>query len=216
MELIDVITVVLSAILCGISYLLLRRDMDKTEMPFSRNLYIYIICMSLITVGISIVLTTVYSNNNFCFNLKRISLLSVLWPIGYIDFKTYRIPNTFILLGIIERIVILIFEIILNDSYIIHTLISELIAVSALLLAGILCTLCIKNSIGYGDFKLFIVMGLMLGLEGIWSSIFMSLFASFFICLFLILVKKKKRTDSIPFGPSLAIGTFISVLLTGM
>ena len=90
------------------------------------------------------------------------------------------------------------------------------IAAGALLLASVLCALCLRNSIGFGDMKLFLVMGLMLSLDGIWGAVFLSLVASFFISGYLIITKKKTRKDAIPFGPAIAIGTYLSVCLSGM
>lgn len=95
-------------------------------------------------------------------------------------------------------------------------LLSEGIAAAALLLASMLCRLCAKNSIGYGDMKLFIVMGLMLGLNGIWGAVFASLVLSFLLAVFLLVTKKKSRKDVIPFAPAIVLGTFVSVFLTGM
>ena len=86
----------------------------------------------------------------------------------------------------------------------------------ALLLAAFLCTLLMKNSVGAGDMKLFVVMGLLLGMHGIWGAIFASLIVSFVVAIVLLVSKKKTRKDAIPFGPALVVGTFLSVFLTGM
>ena len=74
----------------------------------------------------------------------------------------------------------------------------------------------IKNGIGFGDMKLFIVMGLMLGLDGIWGAVFLALIVSFLIAAFALITKKKTRKDAIPFGPALVIGTYLSICLSGM
>ena len=177
---------------------------------------IYSILLILVNIGITVLFLTVYRNNSILFSLKRLLLLAILWPVGYIDFKTYKIPNRFIILGLIFRAIILIFELLFERELLISCLISEGIAAAALLIATLLCCLCIKNSIGYGDIKLFVVMGLMLGLESIWSSIFVSLFISFIVAVTLLIAKKKGKKDVIPFAPSIAIGTYISIIMTGM
>ena len=97
----------------------------------------------------------------------------------------------------------------------VRTLASCLFA-AALLLASLLCILVVKNGIGFGDMKLFVVMGLLLGLDGIWGAIFMALIVSFFIALYVLITKKKTRKDAIPFGPALVIGTYLSICLSGM
>jgi prepilin signal peptidase PulO-like enzyme (type II secretory pathway) len=74
----------------------------------------------------------------------------------------------------------------------------------------------IRNSIGFGDMKLFLVMGLLLGTRGIWGAVFLSLIVIFFISVFALITKRKSRKDLIPFGPALVIGTYLAVYLTGM
>ncbi len=192
---------------------------NKTESNDSKkSLAIYIYCgVMFVLVGIATVLfCTIYKDNNVFVSLKRLLLLCVLWPIAFIDFRTYRIPNTFIAFGLICRGLLLPFEMIFEWDHLWSQLASEVIAVVALLLAAFLCSLCIKNSIGFGDMKLFVVMGLLLGLDGIWSAVFLALILSFIISLYLLISKKKSRKDAIPFGPALVIGTFLSVCLSGM
>lgn len=187
---------------------------DKPRL--TRELLIYGIVMILLTVGIAVTMALLYTDNTFIFSIKRICLLSLLWPIAYIDLKSYRIPNLFIGAGLTYRGIILAFELFLENENLLHTVIADVIAAVALGLAALLCGLLIKNSIGFGDVKLFIVMGLLLSLDGIWSSIFVSLIISFVLSVILLISKKRTRKDVVPFGPALMAGTFISVFLTGM
>lgn len=218
-----------TAVLCVASFFLMLRDMSDHKELFqsdkeikehakllSNSAIVYSSLMFVITVAASFLFCTIYKDNGILMSLKRLALLSMLWPIAYIDYKTYRIPNAFIIFGIICRVVILAFEVFMQSEIVWMTLLSEVIAAVALLIAAGLCALCIKNSIGFGDMKLFIVMGLMLSLNGIWSAIFLSLVVSFFISAYLLITKKKTRKDAIPFGPAIVIGTYLSVCLSGM
>lgn len=212
------------------SFLLLLREADDQKKACAQSgepgqkpsfglplpALIYSAVCIVLTVLISVFFPKFYPENSVWVNVKRMMLLSIIWPIAYIDFKTLRIPNLFVIYGLICRGVILIFEIFLGHSYVWTMLLSEAIAAGALLLAAVLCALVIKNGIGYGDMKLFIVMGLMLGLEGIWGAIFLALVVSFFIAAFVLVTKKKTRKDAIPFGPALVIGTYLSICLSGM
>lgn len=197
--------------MCGISFYLFQRDSGK----ITKAMIIYSLIATLAVVGITIALVTIYDTNSFVFNLKRVVLLALLWPIAYIDFKEYRIPNAFILMGLISRIIIVFPEIFMGEKVVTNILL-ELIAAGILILGTVLCKLMIKNAIGAGDIKLFIVMGLLLGLDGTWSAVFMSLIISFFVAVGLLVTKKKSRNDNIPFGPAIALGTYISIFLTGM
>lgn len=218
-----------TAVLCIVSFLLMLRDMDnhrdlfQTETEIKDNarllkpsVIVYSILMIGITVAASFLFCTIYKDNSILLSMKRLALLTLLWPIAYIDFKSYRIPNAFIGVGLVYRVILFPFELFLESDLVWMTLISEVIAALALLLAAFLCGVCIKDSIGFGDMKLFIIMGLMLSLDVIWSAIFLALIVSFFVSAYLLLTKKKTRKDVIPFGPAIVIGTYLTVCLSGM
>lgn len=193
-------------------FILLKKSVEQ----ISRGIIVYSVAMTLIIMVIAVTLQRVYGSNGLIFNIKRICLLTILAPVALIDYREYKIPNRFIIAGLVYRMLIIPFELLYDSENILQTFLSEIIACVALLLAAVLCRLCVKNSIGAGDIKLFAVMGLMLSLKGIWSAIFMSLIVSFFMSVYLLISKKKTRKDKIPFGPALAIGTFLTVFLTGM
>jgi leader peptidase (prepilin peptidase)/N-methyltransferase len=191
-------------------------DSTETKAPWLTKPFLILgIVMTVLSIGIAISLSLINVKNSFLFNIKRIALLSLLWPIALIDYKSYRIPNIFIIAGLSYRVIIFVFELVFEYEGIWTRGLSELIAAGALGLAALLCGLVLKNSIGFGDIKLFIVMGLLLGLGGIWNSIFVSLVISFIISIVLLITKKKKRKDAIPFAPAIMIGTYLSVFLTG-
>ena len=213
----DIIIIALSVVVSAIAFVLMIRDMKTEDKEYKINKVIiaYSVIMVVFVVFITCVLQFKY-NNHSVYNAKRVCLLAVMWPIAFIDFKSYRIPNEFIILGLGCRAIILPFELLLVDGQVLSVIIADIVAAGALFLASVLCKLVIKDSIGAGDIKLFFVMGLMQGLSGIWSSITMALIVSFFIICYLLISKKKTRKDVIPFGPALVIGTFISVLFAGV
>lgn len=226
----DLIIILFTILLSGVSFLLMFRDMreniprdakkekngDGNSDVMPKGVLLYSIGMIMLTLVIAVVLQRVYRDNSFIFNMKRICLLSILWPIALIDFQSYRIPNEFIIFGLVCRGLLILPEVFMGGRSVGITILTEIIACGAIVLAAALCRFCIKNSIGAGDIKLFIVMGLLLGLDGIWGAIFMALVVSFFISIILIMTKKKTRKDTIPFGPAIVIGTYLSVFFTGM
>lgn len=223
-----IILPIITAVLCGVAFFLMLRDISEHKELFltcndtnssrllSRGAVIYSIILVIITVAASVLFCTIYKENGILMSIKRLALLSMLWPIAYIDYKTYRIPNAFIVLGLGYRVIIFALELILSSQTVWPTVLGELIAAGALLLASVLCSLISKNAIGFGDMKLFILMGLMLGMDGIWGSVFLSLIVSFFISAYVLITKKKTRKDTIPFGPAIVIGTYLSVCLSGV
>ncbi len=89
---------------------------------------IYSALCVLLTVVIAVFLPKIYPDNSAWVNVKRMILLAVIWPIAYIDFKTLRIPNLFVVYGLICRAIILVFEFFLGNPYIWVSLLSEAIA----------------------------------------------------------------------------------------
>lgn len=177
---------------------------------------VYSIVFLAVNIGVSVLFSLLYKENTMLFTLKRLALLGMIWPLGYIDFKTLRIPNKFIVYGLALRVVILIFELIFNRDGVKGDILGELIVAAALGIAVFICSLCLKDSVGYGDIKLLIVMALFQGVQGIWSSVFTSLIIIFVFSIIMLVTKKKGKKDLIPFAPAIVAGTFISVILTGM
>ena len=66
---------------------------------------------------------------------------------------------------------------------------------------------------GVGDIKLVFLMGLLLGFPYILVALFFSFLIGAIIGIGLILAKRKTMKSEVPFGPFLAIGTFIALFL---
>ncbi len=208
----NIIVILTSIILCGISfYLLLRKQENKT-----RGLIAYIVISLALVVGLAVMLQFFYVENALYTNIRVIALASIMVSIAYIDFTELRIPNEYVIVGIGYWILSIFVEILCGSQFVMVNIISSAIAAAALFIAAVLCKVCIKGAIGAGDIKLFIVMGLLLGLDGIWSAIFLSLITSFIEAVFFLITKRKSRTDAMAFGPALAIGTLLSFFLTGV
>jgi len=81
------------------------------------------------------------------------------------------------------------------------------------LFLGLIYVLTRGNGIGFGDVKLAIAMGLLLG----WPDIFLSLVIAFIVgAIFgvgLMLTKRKTMRDAVPFGPFIALGITIVFFL---
>lgn len=150
------------------------------------------------------------------FTTKRLLLVSLLWPVAAFDYKEYRIPNKLVLFALLGRLLILVFELIFRTSTILATLINEGIAVVGAAVVCLICMLLSRGSLGMGDFKLMIAMAALLGIEGIYYSMFASIFAAFVVAIVLLITKKKGRKDHMPFAPSILVGTIISLILCGV
>ena len=212
--------VLINGAAAGLFYYELRARKEKypagREGKPPKSAVIYSAVMFLTAVGLSVFVTWFYRDNTFLFTLKRAVMLALLWPVAYTDFTAYRIPNLFIAAGLGARAILLAAEFIWERETLLACLLTEAVAAAVLFLVAFLCTVIVKNSIGGGDMKLFVVMGLLLGLQGTWGAIFLSLIVSFVIAAALLITRKKTRKDAIAFGPALAVGTYLSIFLTGM
>ncbi len=187
---------------------------EGRKIPLS--FWLYVCGMIVLAMGLTIFVYSFYKENTFLFTLKRVLWLALLWPIGYTDLKTLRIPNRMVVGGLAARALVLAAEFLFERDALRAAALGEGIASLSLFLAAAVCALLMKNAIGSGDRKLFLVMGLFLGLEGTWGAVFLSLLISFGTAVVLLVTRRKSRKDVIPFGPALMAGSYLSIFLTGM
>lgn len=182
--------------------------------PKSKGSIIYCSIMLLYLLSLSIVITNLYSGN-LCGYIKTIAVASLMWPMAQIDYKYKRIPNKLIVLGLIYRLLIFIFEIIFFREGLLSTIVFELIASVGIGAILLLSLLIIKNGIGMGDIKFFMLMGLFLGAYRLISAVFIVMIIAFFIALYKLIIKKEGKKAEFAFGPSIAIGSLISFIIFG-
>lgn len=147
--------------------------------------------------------------------VKREIVLTLLWPMTLSDIKQMRIPNKLLLAGLATRAILIPIEFIYSSEDALISLKSAGIAAVFALIVTIGCALISKGSLGMGDIKLFCLLGLFLGTVGLFYASFLSILIAFFAAIGLLLFKKKKRKDAIPFAPFILAGTILSFILSG-
>lgn len=73
-----------------------------------------------------------------------------------------------------------------------------------------------KIGLGGGDIKLFGVIGLMFGIQGVLLNLFTSCLLGSFITIFLIVLKIVRRDQFIPFGPYIILVTFTQIFFPNL
>lgn len=68
-----------------------------------------------------------------------------------------------------------------------------------------------KEAMGGGDVKLMGGIGALVGWEGVLSTMILASFTALVYAVFLMIVRRKKKTDPIPFGPFLSIGALVNL-----
>ncbi|MCX6720927.1 MAG: A24 family peptidase [Candidatus Staskawiczbacteria bacterium] len=121
------------------------------------------------------------------------------------DLKHYIIPDKVLFPAII---ITFVFRLVENFRDIPGFLIAAVIA-SGFFLAIFL--LSRGKAMGFGDVKLAILMGFLLGMPNIFVALFLAFFFGAIIGLILMAFQKKGLKSEIPFGPFLIMGTFLAM-----
>lgn len=186
----------------------------KTFIPNGKeNIIMFIIVCVLLLLCVSFL--QLYYQNTLLDNVKLISILAILCPAAYSDWNKHIIPNKLIMGALCLRILLFVFELVVNSSNALKYGASELISAVVIFIIGFLCSLILKGSVGMGDVKLISIMALFLGASGIVCAVFVSLLVTFIYCVIVLIARKKHKKDVIPFAPFLLLGTYISICMFG-
>lgn len=172
-----------------------------------KSIGIYYPFIELLT-GLLFVLTYIFSiNTNIIYIFYLLIMLSVFIVIFFTDYKYGIIPFSVTALGGITAFFYLITSFPLPVI-----LIHFLSAIGAFLFFLFLFLITKGKGMGFGDVVLVLLMGLFLGFPEIIIALYLAFVLGAIISLILIVLGHKKiRHDTIPFGPFLVAGTFITL-----
>ena len=189
----------------------LYKKPDNDVIPFSGTKLILITTICFIVA--MVLQISLYKNTTIVSFIKLYVLFVIVASAAIIDYKRRIIPNALTIFGLVFRIGVYAYEI-FSKADIKSILINDAIglAVGFGLLAVV--SLLTKGSVGFGDAKLFGVIGIIGGSFCTYSTLLVSLIVSTVVSLIGLARKKIGRKDSIPFGPCIAIGYVIALLLT--
>ncbi len=169
-----------------------------------------------IATGITFLLVYLFQASGFKFQdifalIFWFYIASSLIIIFIYDLKHYIIPDRVLIPAII---ITAIYDIILvSFKFQISSLMNYFWAV--LVSAGLFLVIFLMSrgkAMGFGDVKLAVLMGLLLGLPNILLALFLAFFFGAIIGLMLMVFEGKTLKSEIPFGPFLITGTFIAIL----
>ncbi len=143
------------------------------------------------------------------FLLGALVLLAAL----LIDLRLRIIPNRLVLGLLAVGVLYLIPEYLLLPERFWALLIGSLLGLLVCFLLFFIMSRMTKGGIGMGDVKLLAAMGMLLGIEGAINALIFSMVACLLVSLALLISKKKKAKDHIPFGPFIFIGYCITIML---
>lgn len=172
------------------------------------------ICM-VVVLASGIGLSAIFSvfSYNILKILRYLILYAALFLTAWIDQGNKRIPNKIlkVLLGIRGILIILEWLVFpkLGLAVLISALLGMLFGGGMFLLAHFLT----KGGVGMGDVKLLAVIGAYMGSGSIMAVAFLSVAASAFYSIVMLLLKKIKLKEEIPFAPFIFIGTVLTMAL---
>lgn len=184
---------------------------DETVVPFKGKplILLTIICFA-IALAIQI---SLYINTSVINFVKLYGLFVIVMCAAFVDAKRKIIPNILIILGLFFRAGIYVFELTTSDnikSIITNDLVGFGIGFAFLAVVSLLS----RGALGFGDAKLFGVIGLTSGSFCTYSTLLLSLIISAVVSIVFIARKKMGRKDSFPFGPCIAVGYILAIILT--
>lgn len=209
---------VLSTVLVGIpgmqkGVIALGKKSRQENIDFYTGKSLILLTMICIVCGFAIQIC-IYSNTSMLNLVKLYGLYIIVFSAGLIDGKRRIIPNLLIIIGLIFRLGIYVYEIFFSYTEIKPVLINDLIGFSIGFLLPAAVSLLTKGALGFGDAKLFGVIGLLSGPFCTYSTLLVSLVISSVVAVIGVARKKLGRKDAFPFGPCITAG-YIIVLLLG-
>lgn len=133
-------------------------------------------------------------------------LTSSLLVIALIDFDHKIIPNSITLPGILIGVGLSFWALPITP-------LDSLIGLFAGGIFFYLVALISKGGMGGGDIKLIAMIGAFLGWQGVFFTILVGALAGSIVGLGLMSIGKKGRKDKVPFGPFLALGAILFILV---
>lgn len=131
------------------------------------------------------------------------------------DFKRRKIPNALIACGAVSRGIIYVLEFIFDRDEILFTLKNDLIGFLLGFVMLFVVAIISKGGIGYGDVKLFGVLGVMAGSTGLYMTLLISLIINSVTALGLMAAKKKTIKSTLPMAPFI-YAAFVVVCILGL
>ncbi len=146
--------------------------------------------------------------------IKYIILIPILLIVFTIDYKHRIIPNRLSLTMFEIGIIIAFIYGISNVAITINMLLGMILGGGIFLIITLVTKIIYgKESMGLGDAKLMGGLGLYFGVSNIIAIVLMSFLVGAILSIILLVTKKKKINEAIPFGPFIVISCIISMII---
>lgn len=144
--------------------------------------------------------------------IKFMILTPMLLSVFVIDYKLQIIPNrlnlTIFEVGLIFTFIYGLSNIAISINMLLGMLVGGGIFLLITLIGGLIYG---KEAMGFGDVKLMGALGLYFGMSSIIVITLLAFLIGAILSILLLISKKRKSSEYIPFGPFIVIATFISI-----
>lgn len=191
-----------------------NRDLvtNQIVMPFASQMKILIMFVSIVLSFVTSVL--VFDNTDFYCNYAKIMItFFIISVVAITDLKKHIIPNFFIVFGVACRVIIYIIEFFSRTkaefkAIFINDMVGLAIGFGVLFIVALL----LKNSLGFGDVKLYGIIGIMTGTICTYATLIVSLLSCCVCSVILMITGKRTRKSLMSFAPFIFIGYLVAVL----
>ncbi|MBE6052855.1 MAG: prepilin peptidase [Clostridium sartagoforme] len=135
-------------------------------------------------------------------------LTSLLIVISFIDLESKYIYSSTTIFGVIIAAVYIVIGLYTKEINVVNNIIGGILGYLIIYLIII-----ITRGMGEGDADIAGICGLFIGIEGILVALFVAIVSAGIVASVILLFKFKKRNEEIAFGPYIALGTIIYILI---
>ncbi len=161
-----------------------------------------------------IVFTTVFLRYGVTLRMfELLCLCALLLCISFCDLEDFTIPDSLVIITIAVRLVFLAVRFFIDREECLSLLLPSLIGAFSISLPLLIVVLIAekvlkKEAMGGGDIKLLFALGCYFT----WDVNLFGIVAACLVGIVFALIAKKSKGEAFPFGPSIAVGTWIAML----
>lgn len=142
---------------------------------------------------------------------KMLLILVCMVGAAGFDFREHRIPNFFPLVMAAGAVILLALGVILKQPGAVSYITTGAIAAVGCGVILLVASFLTKQGIGFGDIKLISAMALLSGIYALMGTLFFGVIACSIYAIVVLLLKKKKASSGVPFGPFLLFGYILTL-----
>ena len=189
---------------CNASFLKIQENLFSLK----KGIILFFLVFSIIA---AIIIILLYDKLTAVKGIQYILYSDCLFLIATIDYKVKRIPNKLILFLFCLRICDIICEIVFDAQPWYALLTSSAIGMAVGIITVLICLLISRGGIGAGDLKMFAVIGMFYGLQGLMEIMIYSLFLASIVGIILLITRKAKFKSSLAMAPFMFIGSMLHI-----